>query len=239
VDSNGALSKRFVYTSEGTSPEYLVTYTSGTITGTYRIISDHLGSPRLVINTDPSKADDVLLEARYSAFGIATSVRGSLGAIPFGFAGGLYDADTGLVHFGARDYDPRLGRWTSKDPILLGGGQTNLYVYVGNDPVNRRDPSGLADQEFCSHMASNEAQSCMDKCSSKESNKGTCDKVADFFGAGESFAKCAQNCADQAIEFYGSCRKDYDYNNFLKDKKENEGNWQGGPCLDWDCYASL
>lgn len=33
----------------------------------------------------------------------------------------------------------------SKDPILFGGGQANLYVYVGNDPVNHRDPLGLRD----------------------------------------------------------------------------------------------
>ncbi len=63
---------------------------------------------------------------------------------PFGFAGGIYDAETGLVRFGARDYDPEIGRWTAKDPILFEGGQANLYVYVGNDPINRIDPSGLA-----------------------------------------------------------------------------------------------
>ena len=44
----------------------------------------------------------------------------------------------------ARDYDPEVGRWTAKDPILFDGGQANLYVYVGNDPVNFIDPSGLA-----------------------------------------------------------------------------------------------
>jgi RHS repeat-associated protein len=59
-----------------------------------------------------------------------------------GFAGGLYDPDTGLVHFGAREYDPLIGRWISKDPILFHGGQVNLYVYVGNDPVNWVDPDG-------------------------------------------------------------------------------------------------
>jgi RHS repeat-associated protein len=58
---------------------------------------------------------------------------------PFGFAGGLYDRDTKLVRFGARDYDPTVGRWTAKDPILFTGRDTNLYGYVLNDPVNLVD----------------------------------------------------------------------------------------------------
>jgi RHS repeat-associated protein len=49
---------------------------------------------------------------------------------PFGFAGGLYDVDTGLTRFGARDYDAFTGRWTSKDPIRFAGGDANLYGYV-------------------------------------------------------------------------------------------------------------
>jgi RHS repeat-associated protein len=35
--------------------------------------------------------------------------------VPFGFAGGLQDKDTGLVRFGYRDYDPDVGRWTAKE----------------------------------------------------------------------------------------------------------------------------
>ncbi|MFZ1827466.1 MAG: RHS repeat-associated core domain-containing protein [Candidatus Competibacteraceae bacterium] len=53
---------------------------------------------------------------------------------PFGFAGGLYDQDTGLVRFGARDYDPETGRWTAKDPILFAGGDANLFAYVAAIP---------------------------------------------------------------------------------------------------------
>jgi RHS repeat-associated protein len=61
---------------------------------------------------------------------------------PFGFAGGLHDVDTGLVRFGARDYDAELARWTAKDPSGFAGGDTNLYAYSYGDPVNFVDPNG-------------------------------------------------------------------------------------------------
>jgi len=61
---------------------------------------------------------------------------------PFAFAGGLYDSQTRLVRFGARDYDARIGRWTCKDPISFGGGQSNVYEYVINDPINKIDHKG-------------------------------------------------------------------------------------------------
>lgn len=62
-------------------------------------------------------------------------------------AGGIYDVDTGLVRFGARDYDASVGRWTAKDPIRFSGGDTNLYGYVLVDPVNFVDSDGLEAKE--------------------------------------------------------------------------------------------
>lgn len=61
--------------------------------------------------------------------------------------GDLHHKDTDITHFGARDYDPETGRWTAKDPILFAGGDTNLFAYVNNDPVNWSDPERLAPNE--------------------------------------------------------------------------------------------
>lgn len=118
---------------KGNVPDYMI---KGGVT--YRILSDHLGSPRIVIDT---ASGAVAQRMDYDEFGNA-SLDTNIGFQPFGFAGGLYDHDTGLVRFGARDYDPFSGRWTSKDPIRFSGGDANLYSYVLSDPVNWRDPSG-------------------------------------------------------------------------------------------------
>jgi RHS repeat-associated protein len=105
----------------------------------FRIVSDDLGSPRLVVDVD---SGDVAQRLDYDAFGRVVQDTNP-GFQPFGFAGGLYDADTGLVRFGARDYDPETGRWTAQDPIDFAAGDGNLYGYVLGDPVNLVDPSGL------------------------------------------------------------------------------------------------
>ncbi|MBK9066955.1 MAG: RHS repeat-associated core domain-containing protein [Gemmatimonadetes bacterium] len=54
----------------------------------------------------------------------------------------MADSATGLVRFGARDYEPQVGRWTAKDPMGFYGGAVDVYTYSENDPVNRIDPTG-------------------------------------------------------------------------------------------------
>jgi RHS repeat-associated protein len=134
LDGTGAIVSQFVYGSRRNVPDLMLRGSK-----TYRLVSDYLGSVRLVVDTSTSA---VAQKLDYDAWGNVSNDTSS-GFQPFGFAGGLYDADTGLARFGARDYDPVTGRWTAKDPILFGGGQADLYVYIGDDPVNRRDPSGL------------------------------------------------------------------------------------------------
>jgi RHS repeat-associated protein len=54
-----------------------------------------------------------------------------------------YDQGSGLYHTHTRYYSPRLQRFLSEDPLGFGGGDTNLFAYTANDPVNEIDPSGL------------------------------------------------------------------------------------------------
>jgi len=133
LDGAGGIVSRFVYAGSRV-PLYMTK--SGT---SFRIIPDAVGSVRLVVN---AQSGAIVQRMDYDAFGNVV-LDTNPGFQPFGFAGGLYDPDTGLLRFGARDYDATIGRWTTKDPLLLGGADSNLYRYVQNDPVNRTDPHGL------------------------------------------------------------------------------------------------
>lgn len=61
---------------------------------------------------------------------------------PYRFTGQRFDEETGLYYYKARYYAPKVGRFLSPDPIGYADG-LNLYAYVGNDPVNFIDPTGL------------------------------------------------------------------------------------------------
>ena len=132
-DANDNVKQRF---------EYGLSHTPVSFTQSgqrYYIQTDHLGSPRVI----STATGTVIKTISYDSYGNVISDSNPDFSIPFGFAGGLYDADTGLIRFGYRDYDPETGRWTARDPIGFAGGDTNLYGYVLGDPVNFIDPIGL------------------------------------------------------------------------------------------------
>jgi RHS repeat-associated protein len=103
-----------------------------------RLVTDHRGSVRLVVD---AATGEVVQQLDYDALGRRV-VDTHPGLQPFGFTGCLHDPYTGLVHMRRRVLDPRGSRFLTPDPRRFEGGQTNLYTYAGNDPINRRDPDG-------------------------------------------------------------------------------------------------
>jgi RHS repeat-associated protein len=114
---------------------------SGTIlgyrTGTgvhYYPMTDNLGSILVVTDSTGNAADTY----SYDPFGVQTTTINTYPQ-PFGYTGAYTNTGTGLVHLGARYYDPTQGRFTQPDPS---GQESNAYAYAGDDPVNNLDPSG-------------------------------------------------------------------------------------------------
>jgi RHS repeat-associated protein len=100
------------------------------------LVADIQGS--IVGSLDSSSG--TITKAGYQTYGESGTTAGT-----FRYTGARIDAETnGLYDFRARIYSPALGRFLQVDPIGLRGGM-NLYAYVGNDPLNAIDPSGLID----------------------------------------------------------------------------------------------
>jgi RHS repeat-associated protein len=132
-DGASALKMRFEYADDRTP-------VAVTIAGAMHYLAyDQVGSLRQVADG----SGNVVKMVQYDSFGNVIFDSNPAFEIPFGFAGGLYDKDTNLVHFGYRDYDPDTGRWTAKDTLLFAGGDTDLYGYILNNPMNMIDPLGL------------------------------------------------------------------------------------------------
>jgi RHS repeat-associated protein len=163
---NGAVVRKWIYEDQlkpvaefDGSGTLLARYLDGvTVKGStsYRVVKDHLGTPRLLVNSSTGAIAQRLDLDEWGQF----TADSSAGFQAFGFAGGIYDPDTGLVRFGARDYDPVAGRWTAKDPIRFEGGQPNIYVYVGNSPLNMTDPTGM-DFSKCDAMFGSAVLACI------------------------------------------------------------------------------
>ncbi|MFW5500728.1 MULTISPECIES: RHS repeat domain-containing protein [unclassified Maridesulfovibrio] len=98
----------------------------------YFLASDQVGTIYMVANKDGHEVKRIIRDS-FGNLIVDTNERMN---IPVGFAGGLYDRDTGLVHFGHREYDPSCGRFITPDRIGIEGGDVDVYGYCHDDPVN-------------------------------------------------------------------------------------------------------
>ena len=205
LDAAGNIAARYVYSTRVNVPDYVIKGGS-----TYRIITDHLGSVRLVVDASTGA---VVQRIDYDAWGKVLSDTNP-GFQPFGFAGGMYDPETGLVRFGARDYDAVVGRWTAKDSADYLEAETNGYLYAAGDPLNERDTTGDFPDSAC-------VKSIVEGC--KQGCNSVCDPL------------CVATCAtlaisDEAIHPGTYCKKKPGPENCALIGSADRGPMQGARC---------
>ena len=107
------------------------------------LVGDHLGSTSLVLDDQGGK----VAESRHYPYGEERWRWPEEGTFPteYRFTGQRSDSGLGLIHMGARHYDPALGRWTSADTLVPDPGSPqsfNRYSWVLGNPLRYRDPTG-------------------------------------------------------------------------------------------------
>ena len=122
-------------------------------TSTFWTFTDHQDSVRDIVSGNAADRGQVVEHRQYDSFGkVVRRTTGPQATAPatagvgveFAYAGRPFEARTGLSDNRARWYEPATGRFLNEDPSGFKGGDANLFRYVGNDPLNQVDPSGLA-----------------------------------------------------------------------------------------------
>jgi RHS repeat-associated protein len=111
----------------------------------YYVVSDHLGSPRVAVQDDGT----TVAWQDYYPFGMTMPGRSYDASAPAdqsGFTGYQFEEEGGLdlYHAEARNYDPVIGRFTSRDPLAQHFPSWTPYHYVHNNPISLTDPTGMS-----------------------------------------------------------------------------------------------
>lgn len=176
----------------------------------YTLGFNQVDSLRTVIDEEGNNVKSI----SYDSYGYITQDTNASFYMPFGFAGGLYDVDTKLTHFGYRDYDALSATWTARDPIDIASEDLNFYRYVLNDPINYNDPTGLksslkekADKAKELYDKAKKVKEAYDECKkvkestdciSKAGESGDVEDMIEALRNKRSIHKCAHKLTDMA-----------------------------------------
>jgi RHS repeat-associated protein len=163
--------------------------------------TDHLGSSRLVSGNDYSSNDQ---RRDYAPFGDPKTSSGN-DESAYQFTQKELDSNTGLYYFGARYYDPSIGRFISVDPLAEENTAWSPYSYSKNNPLNRIDPDGRND--FLARLAvyfNAESHKTVNDYNNFASSRVVIPQAGIDQSGAETFADAMQFLNDSAEQFQQS-----------------------------------
>ena len=137
-DNNDSIEKMYIYANS----QIIAQHDGNDTDLRYFYLHDRLGSVRQMIDTSGNVQNRYTFEPFGKMF---SSEKEETISNPFKFTGQYYDHEIDEYYLRARQYDPVIHRFTSRDPVFGKAkqpGTLHVYLYCLNDPVNRTDPSG-------------------------------------------------------------------------------------------------
>jgi RHS repeat-associated protein len=182
LNGSGAVLRRYVHGPGADQPFVWIDYTSGSPVLNW-LHADRQGS--VIATSNASGASYA-----YGPYGEPQAWGGSR----FSYTGQIQLPELQLYYYKARVYDPIAGRFLQTDPIGYKD-DLDLYAYVGDDPHNRADPSGQAEEDDAD---------CSGGCRRTEFYKKQPDTFADQFQIGDEAHRVLAATAAMSDDGYSS-----------------------------------